>query len=245
MIPFFRKIRKKMADDNKPIKYMRYAVGEIALVVIGILIALQINTWNEVRKARIVELDILRGIKQNILLDTIDLNDNMRVYKEMYKRDKGILRHIVDKKPLDSTLESNLIHVGFEIRTTLMLHRSYFDEANRRGLTIISNKTLRDSISRLYEFTYAHLLYSQNIDPKIEYISKYHDLLSRYIKISPGFNITISDEQYQSILNDETFNVEFMNAMNSVYSLSTFYDLIHEHTIAIVNQIDEELVRRE
>jgi hypothetical protein len=46
MINFFRKIRKKMADDNRPIKYMRYAVGEIALVVVGILIALQINIWN-------------------------------------------------------------------------------------------------------------------------------------------------------------------------------------------------------
>ncbi len=39
-----------MADDNKPIKYMRYAIGEIVLVVIGILIALQINNWNEVQK---------------------------------------------------------------------------------------------------------------------------------------------------------------------------------------------------
>ena len=43
MIPFFRKTRKKMADDNKPMKYMRYAIGEIALVVIGILIALSIK----------------------------------------------------------------------------------------------------------------------------------------------------------------------------------------------------------
>lgn len=42
MIPFFRKIRKKMAGDNNPMKYMRYAVGEIVLVVIGILIALSI-----------------------------------------------------------------------------------------------------------------------------------------------------------------------------------------------------------
>jgi len=42
MINFFRKTRKKMADSNKPMKYMRYAIGEIALVVIGILIALQI-----------------------------------------------------------------------------------------------------------------------------------------------------------------------------------------------------------
>ena len=46
MINFFRKIRKKLADDDKPIKYMRYAVGDIVLVVIGILIALSINNWN-------------------------------------------------------------------------------------------------------------------------------------------------------------------------------------------------------
>ena len=52
MIPFFRKIRKKIADDNKPMKYMRYAIGEIILVVIGILIALQINNWNQQRKDR-------------------------------------------------------------------------------------------------------------------------------------------------------------------------------------------------
>ncbi len=46
MIPFFRKIRKKLADDNRPLKYMRYAIGEIVLVVIGILIALQIKNYN-------------------------------------------------------------------------------------------------------------------------------------------------------------------------------------------------------
>ena len=50
MINFFRKIRRKLADDNKPIKYMRYAVGEIVLVMVGILLALQVNNWNEERK---------------------------------------------------------------------------------------------------------------------------------------------------------------------------------------------------
>ena len=53
MIPFFRKIRKQFADDNKPLKYMRYAIGEIILVVIGILIALSINNWNENQIRRI------------------------------------------------------------------------------------------------------------------------------------------------------------------------------------------------
>ena len=94
-------------EKNKTGKYLKYAIGEIVLVVIGILIALSINNWNDERKMRIVELDILRGIKQNILLDTIDLRDNMKVYKEMFKRDVNTLNHIADRKPLDSTLESN------------------------------------------------------------------------------------------------------------------------------------------
>ena len=50
MIKFFRNIRKKLATEGKAIGYMRYAIGEIVLVVIGILIALQINNWNEQRK---------------------------------------------------------------------------------------------------------------------------------------------------------------------------------------------------
>ena len=62
MINFFRKTRKKLADDNKPLKYLRYAVGEIVLVVIGILIALQINNWNEGRKDRVLEKKLLENL---------------------------------------------------------------------------------------------------------------------------------------------------------------------------------------
>jgi len=72
MIPIFREIRKKMADDNKPMKYMRYAVGEIVLVVIGILIALSINNWNEQRKnqneVHQSMFQILNDLKQEGLL---------------------------------------------------------------------------------------------------------------------------------------------------------------------------------
>lgn len=50
MIPFFRKIRLRYANDNQFLKYFKYAVGEIVLVVVGILIALQIINWNEKRK---------------------------------------------------------------------------------------------------------------------------------------------------------------------------------------------------
>jgi len=62
MIPYFRKIRKKMADDNRPLKYMRYAIGEIVLVVIGILIALSINNWNDNRLVKAESKDLLKRL---------------------------------------------------------------------------------------------------------------------------------------------------------------------------------------
>ena len=70
MIPFYRKIRKKLADDNKPMKYLRYTIGEILLVVIGILIALQIKNWNELRKEK-EKTNLLFGQVQKELLYNI------------------------------------------------------------------------------------------------------------------------------------------------------------------------------
>ncbi len=67
MINFFRKTRKKLADDNKPMKYMRYAVGEIALVMVGILLALQVNNWNENRKENKIGLNALTKLKKEFI----------------------------------------------------------------------------------------------------------------------------------------------------------------------------------
>ena len=62
MIKFFRNIRKDLMEKNKTSRYIKYAIGEIILVVIGILIALQINNWNENRKLKAIELNLLSDI---------------------------------------------------------------------------------------------------------------------------------------------------------------------------------------
>ena len=69
MIRFFRNIRQKLAAQNKFAAYMRYAIGEILLVVIGILIALQVNSWNEQRKLHINELHYLANLKNDLKLN--------------------------------------------------------------------------------------------------------------------------------------------------------------------------------
>ena len=72
MIKFFRKIRQNLLSEGKTRKYFKYAIGEIVLVVIGILIALSINNWNENRKNKIAEADYYCRI-----LEDLELNDNL------------------------------------------------------------------------------------------------------------------------------------------------------------------------
>ena len=66
MIKFFRNIRKNLLNEGKTSKYIKYAVGEIVLVVIGILIALQINSWNQNRINKISEKLFLKKLMLNL-----------------------------------------------------------------------------------------------------------------------------------------------------------------------------------
>ncbi len=83
MINFFRKIRKQLADANKPFTYMRYAIGEIVLVVIGILIALSINNWNENRLERRQEEALLNQLKTEFSMNLAQLDDKIAVKEEL------------------------------------------------------------------------------------------------------------------------------------------------------------------
>jgi len=74
MIKFFRQIRQKLLRENRFSRYLLYAIGEILLVVIGILIALQINTWNEDRKNLEKENYYLNSIKSSIKLSQSELD---------------------------------------------------------------------------------------------------------------------------------------------------------------------------
>ncbi|WP_445383022.1 DUF6090 family protein [Robiginitalea sp. IMCC43444] len=73
MIKFFRKIRQKLLSENKVSKYLFYAIGEIVLVVIGILIAVRINNWNEDRIAKSTARNFLISLKQDLKKDSTDL----------------------------------------------------------------------------------------------------------------------------------------------------------------------------
>ncbi len=245
MIKFFRKIRQQLLTENKFSKYLIYAIGEIVLVVIGILIALSINNSNEERKLEVVEIDILKGIRQNILMDTIDINHNIKRYKEMWKRDSIVSFHLVDKKPLDSLIEEQLLDL-VRSNISINLHTSYFDEAKIKGLSIISNKSLRDSISRLYEFRYAYVSLVENGLKQYDYLSLYENLMSDYDYLDTVLRkFIIGEKHYESMLNDKFFTKKLLLASRKMVDVSSFYNDAYKSAMDVVSQIDKELVMRE
>ena len=82
MIKFFRHIRQKLLAENKFSRYSLYAIGEIVLIVVGILIALQINNWNESRKQEETLDSIYRIIRQDLLTDIDKIESFVNDYEE-------------------------------------------------------------------------------------------------------------------------------------------------------------------
>ena len=100
MIKFFRKIRQKLLSENKFSKYLIYAIGEIVLVVIGILIALSINNWNEKRKIRDSEIIYLNNIKRDLQLSITEMNQFIDRQNSLINSANTVLEHF-NGKPVD------------------------------------------------------------------------------------------------------------------------------------------------
>jgi hypothetical protein len=149
MIKFFRKIRYNLMEQNKTGKYFKYAIGEIVLVVLGILIALQINNWNENNKKRSEEITILENIKQDISFDQADVDYNIK-YHFLYLKEERKLLAYLQKAPIP--LDSINLNDALGVPLILALHESTFNNLQNNEVGILRNNTLRKKIARLYDF---------------------------------------------------------------------------------------------
>ena len=155
MLAFFRRIRKGLLGGDRISNYILYAIGEIALVVMGILIALQINSWKEYRNDREMELKILTEIRSNLIVDLNDHVENMGFIHHIVNSSKVVLDHLEQDLPYDDSLD---LHFGW------LAMGSNFDAVTSghelmlsKGVHIVQNDSLRNKISILYGRRYKWL----------------------------------------------------------------------------------------
>jgi len=152
MIKFFRKIRQKLLSENKFSKYLIYAFGEIILVVIGILIALQINNWNENRKLNSLEIGMLKEINFSLETDLKDLINEEKNLKAKLNSGKIIIGWIESNQGFNDSLSIPFIRMQHPIY--FRYQAAPYETLKQLGLNTIKNDSVKNQIAELYDVEY-------------------------------------------------------------------------------------------
>ena len=171
MIKFFRKIRQNLLLENKTGKYFKYAIGEIILVVIGILIALNINNWNESRKLEDSKLHLMQALKNELVRNKGGLEHYVNeLNKSNSNFNKVLLYSVGDYEiPMDSLKYylSNMIYPR-----TLSVVNAVQEEAINSGKFELLGDSLKASLSLLKDFTNSR---SSTLDKGFDIYHFYND----------------------------------------------------------------------
>jgi len=150
MLPIFRKFRKQLMEQNNARKYFLYALGEILLVVIGILIALQIDTWNESKKQQRASLDFISRLQKEVQINIGHTREEINVEKSQIHAAKTLLSFFTTpaKEGMRSEVDS-LIYIILSNNTLEMVSGTLNEGFNTGNIAIITPDSLRSALYNL------------------------------------------------------------------------------------------------
>ena len=242
MIKFFRKIRQNLLSENKFSKYLLYAIGEITLVMVGILLALQVNNWNELRIQRQKEivnlLELKKGLESDLITEFIPGIDYYN-RKENAANKIKIIYNYTETIPNDSLLK--YFRISFSGEWNFIFNVATFENLKSTGIDIISNDSLRTKISSLFSNEYPELI--ARGDRVMRYYENHvRPVLQDNINL---YNSELSKNDLENLKN----NIQITNRTKSLYrqrsGLLKIAKGIKPKVESLINDIEEELERIE
>ena len=158
MIKFFRNIRKSLIMENKSSKYLKYAIGEIVLVVIGILIALQVNIWNEQRKQDKLENEYYCRLLEDAQQDLEQINDFIKLSQDRLAASNEAVRLLQKNKAKKTDVGAQLGLSILAIYSDFTPNNSAFEDLKSgANLNIIKDKSVIKALNNYYKKVEGHL----------------------------------------------------------------------------------------
>jgi hypothetical protein len=251
MIKFFRKIRQKMLIENKFSKYLLYAIGEILLVVIGILIALQVNNLNEARKTRDKEVSYLENVKNDLQFSILGIDEFIANRKRQVISATKIIEHY-NGKPVEDWNEFNRYTADiYTWQRFFQIDNTFQELMNSGNLAIISNDSIKNELMNL-DLLYKKLKYNEDhfrYDVEVTLyepsygMSDLNTLINNYIyQLSDGNAGDLGDlkeEDFSEMLKDQKQKNGFVFALFEFSEMISKFDLMKikcENIIAIINK---------
>jgi hypothetical protein len=255
MIKFFRKIRYNLIEKNKTGKYFKYAIGEIILVVIGILIALQINNWNENLKNNKLEISYLQRIYEDLENDLIQFDRTTKLAEERNKRVLFLEQAIEDSQLIIDNSDyfiKSIIYANYTFRPPISNHS--FEEIKSSGrLALIKNEDLRVSIAKYYDFEFNYSQFDfMKEDVQLKYNEYSRGILNQeqlnwvittyYISDSKsGISEKELDDIYQRFLTKKEFHSILPQVFESKYYMIEAMDDSNKQAEKLKREIHDEL----
>jgi hypothetical protein len=229
MIKFFRHIRQRMLKENRFSRYFLYAIGEIVLVVIGIVIALQLNNWNSKQQLKQVEIKYLKEIAQHLRMDSVDIQFNIQFNKVRLRAGEMVLKSLNEHDAYSDTMDQYFGNLHYTTRS--VVNFSAYETLKSRGLEIISNDSLRMMITELYSFSYHNVIdFEKQDDHALQYAVVIPAVVRELVmhpNPSPRVEFaSASPLDFVGLKSDDAFkNAIVMNNDLRVYMLSNYRDL--------------------
>jgi len=137
-------------SEGKTGKYLKYAIGEIVLLMVGILLALQVNNWNEIRKTRKKEVKLLIELRDDLLETKNDLLTDIVKAQQILATTNSLYKAIIEDQISDTNPFK--LSTGYILDTAMLFPKlSAYQAIQSEGITIISNDNLRNKITDFYQ----------------------------------------------------------------------------------------------
>ncbi len=154
MFRFLSKIRRNLfpiaiGTENRVTRYLFYAIGEIVLVVIGILLALQINNWNEEEQMKNTIQAALDEVREDLVMDTLQLQEQIALRNADLASQGRVIQVLTDRELFTDQTYADLGRVMLQRPTTLLTNG--YDLIRELGMSNLNNRELRNSLVEYYE----------------------------------------------------------------------------------------------